>query len=206
MSEKDFFREQAKRRTARSVKAVEALTSAEVVVAVRRRSGDYRVGAYHFGIAVAGLVVGYLLVAPQVFSVGAIALDGCAAFLASLVVARNIEPVGRCLVRRSRRRASIETAARAAFYELGISKTSGRNGVLVFVSTFERDVVVLPDIGIDVEALGAPWTGACAGLERAVRQRDLSAFLLALESLGPILGERMPRMANDVNELDDEVQ
>jgi prolyl-tRNA editing enzyme YbaK/EbsC (Cys-tRNA(Pro) deacylase) len=40
VAEADFFREEAKQSTARSVKVVESQTSAELVVAVRRRSGD----------------------------------------------------------------------------------------------------------------------------------------------------------------------
>src|SRR5882672_10514688 len=73
VAEADFFRDAAKQSTARSVKRVEEQTSAEVVVAVRRRSGDYRVAAYHFGLFVGAAVVLYLLVTPQVFSVADIA-------------------------------------------------------------------------------------------------------------------------------------
>jgi putative membrane protein len=74
MRETEFFREQTKREITESVQAVELQTSAEVVVTVRRRSGDYRVVAYHFGFVTLGVVVIYLLFAPEVFSLGAIAL------------------------------------------------------------------------------------------------------------------------------------
>jgi putative membrane protein len=100
----------------------------------------------------------------------------------------------------------VAEAARVTFYDLGISRTSGRNGLLVFVSTFEQRALVLVDIGIDVAALGPAWSEACDAMSRAVKQRDLPAFEQALESLGPILGARMPRSADDVNELPDEVQ
>jgi len=142
MSEIDFFRPEARTQAAESVKAVEAQTAAEVVVAVRRKT----------------------------------------------------------------LRANVARSARAAFYDLGISRTSGRNGILVFVSTFERSCVVLPDIGIDVAALGPGWSEACELLDRAVRQGRLPDFFLALRSLGPVLGKTMPRAEDDVNELPDEVQ
>ncbi len=77
---------------------------------------------------------------------------------------------------------------------------------MVFVSTFEQRAVVLTDVGIDVAALGTKWPEALAALSNAVQRRDLSAFQQALESLGPILGVAMPRSADDVNELPDEVQ
>ena len=206
MAEADFFRDTAKQSTARSVKHVEARTAAEVVVAVRRRSGDYRVPAYHFGLFVGGAVVLYLLVAPQVFSVGDIALDGALGFGVGLVSAFNISPLLRLLARERRLEKSVAEAARVTFYDLGISRTSGRNGLLVFVSTFEQRALVLADIGIDVAALGPAWDEACRALSRAVKQRDLPAFEQALEGLGPTLGASMPRSANDVNELPDEVQ
>lgn len=206
MSEKDFFRDEAKRRTAAAVQVVEAQTSAELVVAVRRSSGDYRAAAYHLGLGAMGVTVGILLLVPQVFSVGAIALEGLTAFLVAVLLARNVDSLARLLVRRSRRQANVDQAARAAFYDLGISRTGGRNGILVFVSTFERKCAIIPDLGVDPTALGAPWQESCERLARAVRRPDLGAFIAALEGLGPILGAAMPRAEDDVNELPDEVQ
>jgi len=206
VAEADFFRDAAKQSTARSVKHVEAQTSAELVVAVRRRSGDYRVPAYHFGFFLAGVVVVYLLLAPQVFSVGDIALDGALAFGLGLALAHNVSALLRALAREKRLGKNVADAARVAFYDLGISRTSGRNGILVFVSTFEQRALVLVDVGIDVATLGPPWSEACQALSRAVKGRDVAAFERALESLGPILGACLPRSVHDVNELSDEVQ
>ena len=206
MAEADFFRDEAKQSTARSVKHVEAQTSAEVVVAVRRRSGDYRVPAYHFGFFVGGVVVLYLLLAPQVFTVGDIALDGALGFGAGFALALNLSPLLRALAREKRLQKSVEDAAKVAFYELGISGTSGRTGLLVFVSTFEQRAIVLADLGVDVAALGPRWAAACGALSGAVKRRDLAAFEAALESMGPILGDRLPRADGDVNELPDEVR
>jgi len=206
VAEADFFRDAAKQSTALSVKNVEAQTSAEVVVAVRRRSGDYRVPAYHFGFFLGGVVVLYLLLAPQVFSIGDIALDGALGFGLGLALAYNVSALLRALVRERRLAHSVAEAARVAFYDLGITRTSGRTGILVFVSTFEQRVLVLADVGVDVVALGPKWAEACQALSSAVKRRDLAAFERALESLGPILGASMPRSADDVNELPDEVQ
>jgi putative membrane protein len=206
MREVDFFRDEAKRRAAQAVKTVEAETSAEVVVAVRRRSGDYRIVAYHFGFGALGAVMLWLLVAPQVFSLGAIALDGLAAFVLGALLCANVDALTRALTRTATRQSNVEAAARAAFFDLGISRTSGRNGILVYVSTFERTLAVLADVGIDAARLGASWTNARAALQAAVRRKDFEAFIAGLEHLGPVLGAVMPRAADDVNELPDEVQ
>jgi putative membrane protein len=206
VAEADFFNDAAKHRTAESVRRVEAATAAEVVVAVRRRSGDYRAAGYHFGLFVAALVVLYLCITPDVFSVGAIALDGALAFALGLVLAFNVAPLLRLLARDPALEKSVQEAARVAFYDLGISRTSSRSGVLVFVSTFERRCVVLTDVGIDVAGLEPGWAEACRALSSAVAARDLPAFERALEALGPILGALLPRASDDVNELPDEVR
>ncbi|MEO8902167.1 MAG: hypothetical protein ABI627_11625 [Polyangiaceae bacterium] len=206
MSEADFFSDEAKRASAASVKAVEAQTSAEVVVAVRPRSGRYGVLAYHFGLGLSAAVVLYLLVAPSVYEIGAIALDAVLAFALGVLISIKFETLLRALSRRATLTENVDRAARAAFFDLGISRTSGRSGLLVYVSLFERRCVVLTDIGLDVKALEPGWLSATGALEGAVKTRELSAFRQALESLGPVLGRVYPRSEDDVNELPDEVQ
>ena len=206
MSQRDFFSDEAKRATAASVRSAEAQTCAEIVVAVRKSSGHYGVLAYHFGLGLAALVVAYLLLAPAVYSIEAIAIDAIVAFALGSLLAANLDTVRRALSRSSTLDANVELGARAAFFDLGISRTSGRNGLLVYVSLFERRCVVLTDIGIHPEQLGPRWRASEGALADAVKHRDLPAFERALVELGPLLGEAHPRTADDVNELPDEVQ
>ncbi len=206
MSELDFFRDAAKQQAGRVVKSVEGQTSAEVVIAVRHRSGNYRLVAYHFGMALGALVTLALLVSPRVFTIAAIALDGLAAFVLGTVVCANVEALTRALSRPKTLQSNVDAAARAAFFDLGISRTRGRNGILVFVSTFEHALTVLPDIGIDTAALGDDWSKAVAAMAEGVRRMNADAFLAGVESLGPVLGRAMPWAADDLNELSDEVQ
>ena len=108
----------------------EAQTSAEIVVAVRRVSGHYRATDYLLGFIAMGLVVLYMLLAPQVFSLGQMALEGMAGFVVGALSSAYLPPYAACLRDRDLE-ANVERAARATFYELGISRTSGRNGILV---------------------------------------------------------------------------
>ena len=206
MSERDFFSDEAKRATAASVQSAETQTSAEIVVAVRKSSGRYRVLAYHCGLAFAFLVVSYLLLVPAVYSIEAIALDGIVAFAAGSLLAANFDTLQRALSRASTLDGNVSSGARAAFFDLGISRTSGRNGLLVYASMFERRCVVLTDIGIEPARLGRRWAVSEHELAEAVKRRDLSAFQRAVAQLGAVLGDAYPRSADDVNELSDEVQ
>ena len=206
MSEGDFFSDEAKRATAAAVRRAEAQTSAEIVVAVRKSSGHYGVLAYHFGFGFAVAVVAYLLLAPTVYSVGAIALDAVVAFVLGSLLAANLDTVQRTLSRATTLDANVNAAARAAFFDLGISRTSGRNGLLVYVSLFERRCVVLTDIGVDATGLGSRFVDSQRDLVRAVKHRDLALFQRAVAGLGSVLGKAHPRSQDDVNELPDEVQ
>jgi putative membrane protein len=89
---------------------------------------------------------------------------------------------------------------------LGVGRTRDRNGVLVFVSLFERRVGVVADVGIDPRAMGAAWTDAVGALEASLAAgADTERFLAALAALGPPLAAAMPHRDDDVNELPDEV-
>jgi len=206
MSEGDFFSAEAKRATAASVRSAEAQTSAEIVVAVRKSSGRYGVLAYHFGLGLAALVVSYLLITPTEYSVEAIVLEGAVAFVLGALLAANLDTIKRVLSRGATLDANVNNGSRAAFFDLGISRTSGRNGLLVYVSLFERRCVVLTDIGIREAELGPRWSVCGAHLADAVKRRDLTLFQRAIEELGRVLGAVHPRAADDVNELPDEVQ
>ena len=160
MSEGDFFSDEAKRATKASVQSAEAQTSAEIVVAVRKSSGRYSVLAYHFGLGLAALVVSYLLLAPAIYSIETIALDGMLAFALGSLLAANLDTLQRALSRGSTLDGNVQSGARAAFFDLGISRTAARNGLLVYASMFERRCVVLTDIGIDPAQLGPRWVGS----------------------------------------------
>jgi putative membrane protein len=96
----------------------------------------------------------------------------------------------------------VTEAARAAFVELGVSKTRGRSGILVFISMLERTAEVVGDIGIAPECLRAELPA----LQAAVAKEDLRALVAALRAFSSPLCQAMPRAADDVNELPDELQ
>ncbi len=203
--EQAFFGEGAKARVTEAIKQIEAQTSAEVVVAVRRRSGTYRQADYLFGFVCSLVVLGVLLFAPQEFLVEAMPLDVLLAFAAGAFLSSRVAIVERALTSRKARRAQVALAARAAFVDLGVTRTSGRTGVLVYVSAFERAVEVVADLGFSADAR-ARLEPRFQALDAAVRGGlELDPFLAALTALGPPLGELYPHRDDDVNELPDEV-
>jgi putative membrane protein len=200
-----FTDEAAKAEVAAAIRAVESATSAEVVVAVRARSGHYRHTDYLVGFALSFVALLVFLFDSHEFEIDWMPLDTLVAFALGTLLSAGLSPLRRFLTSRKLMRESVLKAARAAFVELKIARTSGRNGILVFVSKFERRVEVVPDIGVDPVVLGPAFADAVAALDAALRSRaSFTKFLEALRSLGPVLGKAMPRMADDVNELPDE--
>ncbi len=185
--------------------ANEKKTGAEIVVTVGLRSGTYRhvnawVGA---ACSLAALSVYYFHPAELPDDVSLAVAVLC--FPLGVVLASAVPPLRRLLVGKRERAAHVRREARARFVDQGITNTRGRTGVLIYVSLFERMVELVADTGIPVATMGTAWTAATNAMAAAVRKGDTHAFLTAMDQLGDALGAAVPRAADDVNELPDEV-
>jgi putative membrane protein len=207
MSEHSFYEERAKAEAKAAVVAVEAQTSAEIVVALRLASGPYRDADYLAGFVAALTALVAMLFVDRPFQLETFPLAVAVAFAAGAFLTSRLPPLRRLFLRQGRRSAAVRAAARAAFVDLGVSRTHRRSGILVYVSMLERLVEVVPDVGVDPGALGAEWKDAVAALSASLRPRpSLDRFLGALRALGPVLGRALPHHEGDANELPDDVQ
>jgi putative membrane protein len=200
MSEASFFTDAARKRVTEAVADAESRTSAQIVVVVRHRSNAWREVDLAVGACVAFGVLLLLLFHPKPIAVEVMPIDVALSFAGGAVLCASLAPLKRVLLPRKRVAEHVRTTARAAFVELGVSRTRKRTGVLVFVSAFERRVEVVADVGVDakvveaqVRALGESVTGG----------PDFDAFVEALRALGPALAGSLPRGDDDVNELPD---
>jgi putative membrane protein len=200
-----FTDKAAKAEVARAIREIEKATAAEVVVAVRPSSGHYRHTDYLVGFAVSFIALLVFLFDTHEFSIDWMPVDTVIAFALGTYLSASLPPVRRTLTSRPLMRANVRTAARAAFFDLGVGKTAGRTGVLVYVSMFEKGVEVVTDVGVDRAVLGASFTNAVAVLDAALAHgASFPRFTEALRALGPILSKTMPRRVDDINELPDE--
>lgn len=199
-----FFEDATKAKAAEEVKAIEARTAAEVVISVRRTSGHYRHTDYLVGFALALVALLAMLFLPPEFDLEIFPVGLVVSFALGAVLTPRLPALRRRLTSRELQEESVRTAARAAFVELGVSRTTGRTGLLVCVSLFERRVEVVPDVGVDTAAMGEEWTQALAKLSAAVASSESpEPFFEALRLLAPPLERVLPRSADDINELPD---
>ena len=205
MAERDFFQADAKKRTGSTIKSIESKTSVEVVVAVRHRVAEYRATDFMFGFACSVVALAALWFSPITYARDDMPFEMLGAFIIGVAMSAFIGPLRRAMTPRGPVQRQVETSARAAFYDLGISKTHRRSGLLVFVALYERMVVLVPDAAVDKKAV-LELGSAKTAIEKAVSSHDLDAFLKALELFTSPLEKAMPRKAGDENELPDEPQ
>lgn len=205
MAKQSFSSEEVRKRATEAIKQIESVTSAEVVVAVRRASGFYRHADYLFGFAVSLLVLCVLLVHPQPFEILLFPVEVTLGFVVGAFVCSRFSPLRRLLSGKKRMEENVLKGAHATFHEMGVSHTTGRTGLLIYVSLFERRAEVVLDMGVLAADPGPEFMAIREKLRQAVRRLDPEAFLEAMLAMGPLLEVVLPRSEDDVNELPDEV-
>jgi putative membrane protein len=203
MAGRDFGTGAARDLVKRTIADLEKVTSAEIVVAIHPSSGNYRHADYlvGFGLSFVSLLV--FVFHPRVMRSELFPLEHVFAFIVGAAATRYLAPLRRMLISHRLLTENVERAAKAAFVDLGVSRTRARTGVLVYVSFFERCVFVVADGGVPEPETILSRLRVDAG--EAVRHADLDGFVAALAALGPSLAEALPRGADDENELRDEV-
>ncbi len=195
-----FFTDEAKQRIGACVRAIEADTRAEIVVAVRPRVPGLESWDLLAGVAVAYLGLLAFLYLPTPFALWLFAVGVPLLFIAAWQAMRAFASLRMLVVPRSRLRARAVEAARSTFQELGVRSTRERNGMLVLLSPNERMVVALADDGL--AKIVTPQD--IANLEQSLDgDAELDAFISALERLGERLGAHHPRGDKSDNELEE---
>jgi putative membrane protein len=184
------------------VRAVEAKSSVEIVVAVRAESGHYRHADFAWGAVFGMIALLLMLYLPQTFELEAFPIFCAAGFVLGAALSVMILPMRRLFVSSKTAHKFTEQGARATFYELGIVRTAHRTGVLIYVSLFERDVVLVPDESVRAAMGEAALAGIGKTLGQKVEWGDVEGFLGAIQQLGPAFAERMPRRHDDIDELE----
>jgi putative membrane protein len=203
---KPFLTDEAKRALTDAVRDVEAVTSAELVVAVRARSGSYLHADLTAGILAGLFALAVLLFSRWEFGLVWFVIDPLLVGLLFGWISSWTRGLWRALTSPADRRQHAETAARALFVEKRVHGTRGRTGMLLYISLLEREAVIVPDVGREALAATEPWKETAAAIETAVHQREDGVQVARrVRTLGPLLAPSLPCAADDVDELANEV-
>jgi putative membrane protein len=122
------------------------------------------------------------------------------------LAARLLPDFKRTFVSDRRAQETAEEQAAQEFFGLGLYRTEGRSGILLFVSLFERRVIVLADVGIHEKVGETPWVETDRAILEGVRRGALADGLV--EGIGrcaDVLAEHFPWQEGDRNEIPDRV-
>ena len=106
----------------------------------------------------------------------------------------------------SHKPANLEERAKRRFELLGMTKTSHRNGVLIYIAPKLRRFRILGDSGIHEKCGDDFWKETAEELEAHFRRGEFTEGLVrGIAKVGDVLAAHFPREAQGVNELPDEV-
>jgi len=119
----------------------------------------------------------------------------------------RIPAIERLLIPRKDQKEETERRAMLAFYEAGLSQTAGRTGILLFVSFFERQAVVLADQGIARFCKPEDFQEMVHDLVHGAKEHQLvEGFEKAVARCQEILTTHFPPDAANPNELKDHLR
>jgi len=209
-----FLDAQAETAIRQRVAALERATGVEAVAAVIARADSYPEipwKAFALGVSLAALAAvaaalfepGWEAAGAMVETTVAVLAVGAAAALATVWIA----PWARLFLARSRRETEVLQYAQAMFLETGLFRTTQRNGLLLLVSLFEHQVVVVADQGARDRLGAAELDPVVLAVTARLKQGTLKDALLdGLARLEETLAARGFRVqAGDVNEIADTV-
>lgn len=194
--------EAGERAFAEAITAIEAVSSIEVVVAVRPHARKWLWPATVLGALVGGAMLAYTLFADLEFSLWQILVLPIAAGIGAGIVGGSLPVLYRALTPVRFLEQHVRVAARAAFVERGVHATRDRTGLLVFIALLEGRAELVGDVGV-VTAVGNDRLAAWGDKLTAALSIGATATATELGKLAGELASALPRKSDDTNELPD---
>lgn len=189
-------------RISEAITNAERTTSGEIVAVIADQSSRYD----HIPLmwaALLALIVPWPLIYFTWMKVQIIFLIQLVVFLALFFLAWHPK-VRMALVPRSILRANTRRRAAEQFLAQNLHTTTGRTGVLIFVSLAEQRVDIIADSGIDQRVPKGTWQSIVDEFTSEIGAgKATDGFVHAIERIGEHLSEHFPPGSIDPNELPD---
>ncbi|MCB1179405.1 MAG: hypothetical protein KDK36_17620 [Leptospiraceae bacterium] len=208
---KALFTEDELNKIKNTVKETEKSTSAEVVPVFYRSSGIYSDTYWKSGILFAtfwsflffiylsqnnkwGISLQFFFLTQMTAGLIGVAFNYLFPFWRRLLLDRKIV------------KKTVQDLAYRVFLEEEVFLTKNRIGILIFMSFFEKEAVILGDKGINKIIKEDTWEGIISRLISDMKTKDKTdAIVQTIQSLGNLLTQ-YPIEAGDINELKDDLR
>ncbi|MDZ4716749.1 MAG: TPM domain-containing protein [Cytophagales bacterium] len=214
MSIKNRFTPEDLERIKEAVKSAETKISGEIVPVFVERSGFYTIANYRGAMILAVLtfmtvivIDRYVAASPLMDPLIIFFVVALAGFLGGAAT-HSIEALKRIMVSQNHLDLSTRKRAETAFLEEEVFNTRHRTGILIFVSFFEREVMVLADRGISKVVEQQEWDKMVQGIIEKIRLGKVTEGIeAAIQRCGEILLEKgFNKTPDDINELRDDLR
>ena len=218
MSIQKRFTDQDFERIKAAVKEAESKISGEIVPVFVERSGFYTIANYRSAMIVASLffliiilldryvpsLTVYEPVYDPLFIFLAVAVGG----ILGAAFPHFIQPAKRWFINQKHLDEATRKKAENAFLQEEVFNTRHRTGIMIFVSFFEREVIVMADRGISKVVDQKEWDKMVRGIVEHIRKGKITEGIeAAIKRCGEVLLEKGFRQdPDDVNELRDDLR
>jgi putative membrane protein len=218
MNLKQKFSEADLQRIKNAVKEAENTISGEIVPVIVEKSASYPTATYKGSlIAAAFCFLAMIVVDRYVITDSSNTLYYDPVFIFFIVVLGGVlggiianvsERVKRMLIDQKHMDESTRQRAVAAFLDEEIFNTRHRTGIMIFISFFEHEVIVMADRGISKVVDQKEWDKIVSDLVMQIREgKIIDGIEVCIKRCGEILLEKgFHKTADDINELRDDLR
>lgn len=197
-----------------AVHQAEEKISGEIVPVFVEKSGYYSIATYRAFLAIAGLAFLAIVIFDRYIPSLAI-YDPLLIFLLVILfgligalATHYIDPLKLLLMSQSHLDQATKRRAENAFLEQEVFNTRHRTGIMIFVSFFEREVIVMADRGIGKVVEQKEWDKMVRSITENIKKGKVTEGIeAAILRSGEILLEKgFLKTVDDVNELRDDLR
>jgi putative membrane protein len=217
MKLKQKFSDADLQRIKAAVKDAENKISGEIVPVIVDRSGTYTIANYKGSLLAAAVAFFIMIILDRYIIDPSHTLFYDPVFIFCVVVAGGIvggivpiffEPLKRLLLTQQQLDECTRQRAENAFLEEEVFNTRHRTGIMIFISFFEHEVIVMADRGISKVVEQKEWDKIVNELITNIRGgRIIEGIEAGIKRCGDILLEKgFVKTDDDVNELRDDLR
>ena len=214
MSIQERFNPEDLERIKKAVREAESKISGEIVPVFVEKSGAYTIATYRAGLIAAAAAFLFIVIFDRYVPSLAV-YDPLLIFVSVMLVgsigaslAHFINPVKKLMLSQAHMDQATRQRAETAFLEGEVFNTRQRTGILIFISFFEHEVIVMADKGINKEVDQKEWDALVRSIIEQVKKGKLAdGIIAAVGRCGDILLEKKFVITqDDVNELGDDLR
>ncbi len=204
-----LFSSDFKKILVQEIQKIESVSGVEVIIVVARSSANYIYINLVAGVLFSFLVHTYTMFSDFEFSDETIYLSNIIAFLVGFFLFL-IPFLARFFIPKGTLHRNVEIYGRALFQKGKIYETQTRQGILIYLSNFEKKVLLLEDknvtLRIPIHEMKILKKNFNLVFHPFSHKKTAENFLLALEKLKDTCAKFIPITEDDVNELPDDME